>query len=53
VEEFGLGLDYPDRFKERVENVSAADVLRVAKTYLDPTTFSIVQVGKLAVEKHP
>ncbi len=53
VEEFGLGLDYPDRFKERVENVSAADILRVAKTYLDPTTFSIVQVGKLAVEKHP
>ncbi len=54
VEEFGLGLDYPDRFKERVENVSTADVLRVARLYLDPATFSIVRVGKLdAKQKSP
>lgn len=51
VEEFGLGLDYPDRFKERVENVSAADVLRVARLYLDPATFSIVCVGKLDAKR--
>lgn len=54
VEELGLGLDYPDRFRERVGKVTAADVLRVAKVYLNPTTFSIVQVGKLAAaDKNP
>lgn len=47
VEAFGLGLDYPDRFKEQVEQVTAADIERVAKIYLDPTTFSTVSVGKL------
>jgi len=54
VEELGLGLDYPDRFRERVEKVTAADVLRVAKVYLDPTGFSTVTVGKLDdAEKRP
>lgn len=47
VEELRLGLDYPDRFRERVGKVTAADVQRVAKTYLDPSTFSVVRVGKL------
>lgn len=46
VEEMGLGLDYPDRFKERIESVTAADVQRVAARYLDPSTFSRVVVGK-------
>lgn len=54
VEEMRLGLDYPDRFRERIGKVMAADVLRVAKSYLNPTTFSIVQVGKLdAAQKNP
>jgi zinc protease len=46
VEEYGLGLDYPDRFKARVGAITAADVLRVAGTYLDPATFSRVTVGR-------
>lgn len=46
VEELGLGLDYPDRFKAEVEKVTAADIQRVARTYLDPATFSTVTVGK-------
>jgi zinc protease len=45
VEELGLGLDYPDRFKERIEKVTADDVLRVARAYLDPATFFRVTVG--------
>ncbi|MBI4562287.1 MAG: insulinase family protein, partial [Candidatus Rokubacteria bacterium] len=54
VEEFGLGLDYPDRFSERIEKVTAVDVLRVARAYLDPLTFSVARVGKLdASEKSP
>ncbi|MFQ5520765.1 MAG: M16 family metallopeptidase, partial [Candidatus Methylomirabilia bacterium] len=47
VEALDLGLDYPDRFKERLEQVTVADIQRVAKIYLDPATFSIVTVGKL------
>jgi zinc protease len=46
VEENGLGLDYPDRYKERIARVSAADVRRVAAKYLDPRTFCSVMVGK-------
>ncbi|MBI4241933.1 MAG: insulinase family protein [Candidatus Rokubacteria bacterium] len=54
VEELGLGLDHPDRFKERVGKVTAADVLRVARTYLDPAAFSTVTVGKVGpAEKSP
>ena len=46
VEENGLGLDYPDRYKERIGRVTAADIQRVAAKYLDPATFSDVQVGR-------
>jgi zinc protease len=46
VEESGLGLDYPERYKERIARVTAADVQRVAAKYLDPATFSSVQVGR-------
>ncbi len=51
VEEFGLGLDYPQRFKDRVQRVSAADILRVARAYLNPATFSALTVGKLGATK--
>jgi zinc protease len=46
VEENGLGLDYPERYKERIGRVTAADIQRVAAKYLDPATFSDVQVGR-------
>jgi len=46
VEESGLGLDYPERYKERIGRVTAADVQRVAAKYLNPATFSKVQVGR-------
>jgi zinc protease len=46
VEESGLGLDYPERYKEQIRRVTAADVQRVAAKYLDPATFSEVQVGR-------
>ena len=46
VEEQGLGLDYADRYKERVARVTAKDVLRVARQYLDPDSFNRVVVGK-------
>lgn len=46
VEENGLGLDYPDRYKERIGRVTAPDVRRAAARYLDPASFSSVRVGK-------
>jgi zinc protease len=44
LEEAGLGLDYPERYRERIARVTAADVRRVAAQYLDPNTFSTVMV---------
>ncbi len=47
VEEMGLGLDYPVRYRRGIEKVTAADIERVAKRYLDPAGFSSVTVGNL------
>ena len=46
VEENELGLDWPDRFKVGISRVTAADVRRVATTYMDSATLSSVIVGK-------
>jgi len=45
VEEHGLGLDYPDRYARGIRAVTAADVQRAARAYLDPAQFSLVVVG--------
>lgn len=44
LEEAGLGLDYPERYRERIARVTAAEVRRVAGLYLDPDTLSTVMV---------
>ena len=44
VEDAGLGLGYPELFRQRVAQVTAADVARVAARYLDPAGFSTVVV---------
>jgi len=44
VEENGLGLGYPELFRERVGRVTAADVERAAARYLDPAGFSSIIV---------
>ena len=46
VEENQLGLDWPDRFKAGISRVTAADIRRVAATYMDPASFSSVTVRK-------
>jgi zinc protease len=48
VEEQGLGLDYAERFRQRIAGVMAEDVRRVAARYLEPETFAVVTVGKPA-----
>lgn len=45
IEQQELGLDYADRYKERIAAVTAADIQRVAGTFLAPDTFSRVVVG--------
>jgi len=45
VEHQGLGLEYPDRYKERIGKVTVADVKRVAATFFAPDTFNRVVVG--------
>ncbi len=40
-----LGLDYLQRFNERVLAVSKKDILRVARTYLDPDRFVLAIAG--------
>jgi zinc protease len=47
IEEQGLGLDYAERYKERIARVTAADVQRVAARYLAPESFSAVTVGNV------
>lgn len=46
VEQLGLGLDYADRYRERVARVTAAEVQRVAAQYLAPASFHEVIVGR-------
>ena len=45
VEHQGLGLDYADRYKERIARVTAADVQRVSARFFAPETFDRVVVG--------
>lgn len=45
VEEMGLGLDYADRYRERIARVTGADVQRVAARYFAPDSFHRVVVG--------
>lgn len=46
IEDRGLGLDYADRYKERIGRVTARDVQRVAAEYFPPGTFGLVIVGE-------
>lgn len=45
IEVQGLGLDYADRYRERIARVSADQVRRVAAKYFAPDTFNRVVVG--------
>jgi len=45
IEAMGLGLDYADRYRERIRAVTAADVQRVAAKFMPPDTFARVVVA--------
>jgi predicted Zn-dependent peptidase len=42
---YGLPLDYYNSYVQRIEEVTAADVQRVAQQYIDPSKFAVVIVG--------
>src|SRR5258706_5421131 len=42
---YGLPLDYYSGYADRINAVTAADVQRVARRYIDPDKFDIVIVG--------
>lgn len=47
IEQFGLGLDYPGRYRRAVQAVTADDVLRAARAHLDPDLMSLAVVANL------
>ena len=47
VEYYGLGLDYPEKYRSLIESVTREEVLRVAKTYLHPEDYILVIVASL------
>lgn len=46
VEVYGLGLDYPWRYPELIQHLTAADIQKVAEKYLRPENYLLVVVGK-------
>ncbi len=47
IEQYGLGLDYPTRYRRAIEAVTAEDILRTVRTHWDPDLMSLVVVGNL------
>ncbi|MDD5560221.1 pitrilysin family protein [Candidatus Methylomirabilis sp.] len=48
VEYYKLGLDYADRYRSLIDGVSKEDILRVARTYLNPEGYVLVVVADQA-----
>lgn len=46
IELYGLGSDYIEKYRSRIEAVTAADVKRVARQYLHPDDLNVVVVSK-------
>lgn len=47
IEQFGLGLDYPTRYRRAIEGVTADDVFRAVRTHWDPDLMSLAVVANL------
>jgi len=48
VEYFGLGLDYPERYAERINSVTLDDVMRVARKHMREADLITIVVSKLS-----
>lgn len=51
IEYFGLGLDYVDRYPGLINAVTAADIQRVARKYLDSEKYALAVVADLKKAK--
>lgn len=47
VEYYGLGLDYPEKYRGLIQSVTREEILRVAKAYLHPEDYILVVVADL------
>jgi zinc protease len=47
MEYYGLGLDYPERYRSLINSVGREEVLRVAREYLQPDKYILAVVGNL------
>jgi zinc protease len=47
MEYYGLGLDYPERYRSLINSVGREEVLRVARVYLYPKKFILTVVANL------
>lgn len=45
IERYGLGLDYYQRYAQRVKRITRADVLQAARQYVDPGRLVIASAG--------
>ena len=45
MEFYGLGLDYPEKYPQLINQVTEEEILRVARQYLQPEKFLLVVVG--------
>ena len=45
IEFYGLGLDYPEKYPQLINQVTGEEILRVARQYLQPEKFLLVVVG--------
>ena len=53
AERYGLGFDFLEKYEKEVAAVTIQDVQKVAQTYLDPKTMTIVAVGAIDQEGKP
>jgi zinc protease len=47
VEYYGLGLDYPEKYRSLIGSITAEEVLRVAQTYLHPENYILIVIANL------
>jgi zinc protease len=47
IERFGLGLDYPTRYRQAIEAVTADDILRAVRAHWNPDAMSLAVVAEL------
>jgi zinc protease len=52
-EYYGYPRDYLKRYRAGIDSVTKADILRVARKYLDPAKFQILVLGKAAAFEKP